>query len=146
MNKKAFTLIELLSVLVILAIIISIAVPSLIKAVIKNQNDGGEAIEEVLEYNLRLYNEDKKEDLWKDDKTCIVVPIIDLVSFNPSIDMGECKLTDNDSLVIKRIIGDKYTYYANITCGKHLSKNTYVLEDYNEKDIYYRTNIQERCN
>jgi prepilin-type N-terminal cleavage/methylation domain-containing protein len=145
MNKKGFTLIELIAVLIILTVITAILMPNLVKYVNKNREESAKSIEKLLITNLELYNADKEQDLWKDDKTCITVSIEDLVNQNKDIDMGECLLTNEKALTITKE-NNTYKYYVNITCGKALesmSSNKYILAFANK--VYYKSDNIYKC-
>ena len=129
MNKKGFTLTELIVVIVIIGIISLITIPNIMKALQKSREQNGETIEKLLVHNLELYNNDYKEDLWcleksyctDDDEiddgksnTIVSVKYIsykDLSFVNPDIDMGDCLLQnvtdeetgENTSLSITKI-------------------------------------------
>lgn len=122
MNKKGFTLTELIVVIVIIGIISLITIPNIMKALQKSREQNGEAVEKMLVHNLELYNTDYKEDLWCLDKcedkdpdhedgnnedgdivTTQKIGISDLMNMNPDIDMGDCLLQDDDSLQITKV-------------------------------------------
>lgn len=152
MNKKGFTLVELLLVIVIIGIIGAITIPNIMESLSASKAEGGESVEKLLEKNLELYNMDHEEDLWCDstDIECISaestdknVKIEELYNMNPDIDMGECLLTTtNNSLkiTIKRE-GNKtsYTYSAKIVCNKEFdsSVNKIATEEQIENESNY---------
>ena len=145
MNKKGFTLIELISVVIILTVATAILMPNLVKYLNKNREESAKSIEKLLINNLELYNTDKEQDLWKDNKTCITVSIEELLEQNKNIDLGECLLTNEKALTITKE-NDTYKYYANITCGKALesmSTNKYILAYANK--VYYKSDNIYKC-
>ncbi len=65
MNKKAFTLIEVLAVLVIVSILLAVVIPSTSYAIKEGKLKKYEAAyQNVIDY-LTLYNLDKEDLLWK---------------------------------------------------------------------------------
>lgn len=69
MNKRGFTLIELIMVIIIIGIIGMITIPGIMEAYRDSQKETGEDIEKILKENLEMYNLDNEADLWcdKDD-------------------------------------------------------------------------------
>ncbi len=152
MKNKGFTLVEIILVIVIIGIIGAITIPGVMDSMAESQKKGGETVERLLETNLELYNMDNKDDLWCLDnsdttkctpeelaKTKINVSLEDLYNLNPDIDMGECKLNDENSLVIKRS-GDNFTYHANVICSKNfISKGKIATTQDKSANLYYST-------
>lgn len=144
MNKKAFTLVELLLVIVIVGIIGAMTIPSIMDAYNESRRKGGETVEDILIENLKIYNKDNEIDLWDSSETgevqTSIVSINTLYTKNPDIDMGECLLKDNNSLVITKNTNGNYTYTAKIICSKdfkNTSKKTAVTNDLSNANIYY---------
>ena len=77
MNKKGFTLIELIAVLIILTVITAMIMPNVVKYIDKNREESALSIEKLLIHNLELYNTDKEKDLWNENTECINVDIND---------------------------------------------------------------------
>lgn len=116
MNKKGFTLIELIMVIIILGIISIIAIPGVLKSLQQSQSDAGENLEKILENNLEMYNIDNESDIWcdfddflkddgdydqamieaagcepqKNNAVTVGVPYKELYKVNPDIDLGDC--------------------------------------------------------
>ncbi len=145
MNKKGFTLIELIAVLIILTVITAMIMPNIVKYIDKNREESALSIEKLLIHNLELYNTDKEKDLWNENTECINVDINDLLKINQDIDLGECLLSNEEALTIRKD-NDGYKYYANITCGKDLesmSTNKYILAFSNK--VYYKSTNIYKC-
>ncbi len=68
MNKKGFTLVELMLVIVIIGIISVITIPNIMEALDDSRTEGGSTMEKTLKKQLELYNTDKEEDMWDDSK------------------------------------------------------------------------------
>lgn len=150
MNKKGFTLVELILVIVILGIISVIVFPGIMKSLNQSKINSAESIEKVLRENLELYNMDHKDDIWcNEDSTesdCLnandskTVTIKELYNTNPDIDMGNCLLQDEQSLTITKKEDNTFSYEVKIVCGNNLKgdNNTKIVEDTPE-DYYYKT-------
>ena len=68
-KNKAFTLIELLAVIVILGIILAIAVPSVVGIIEKSRNDAWERQKGIIENTLDSYLLQNQSDIpWQDNK------------------------------------------------------------------------------
>ena len=134
MNKKGFTLVEVIIVIVIIGIIVVLAIPNILNEIEQNRVDSGIAVEKLLVHNLEMYNNDKSfggfqyfdavdstgkevklydrgSDFWKIDdvieqgSSCKYIDYKELVALNDDIKMGECLLTTPDkSLAIERVI------------------------------------------
>lgn len=156
MNKKGFTLVELILVVVILGIISVIVFPGIMKSLNQSKVNSAESIEKVLRENLELYNMDHKDDIWCNDdsaanSTCLnvnenkKVTIQELYNTNPDIDMGNCLLQDNESLQITKKENGTFSYTVKIVCGNNLeessesSKVVKNFENLSSEDYYYAT-------
>lgn len=131
MKKEGFTLVELLLVIVIIGIVSAFTIPNIMEAYGESRRKGGEAIEKVLIENLKLYNEDNKDDLWNINAPVAQIvygskylSISDLYNLNPDIDMGQCLLLDSNSLVIThdKTTGD-FKYDVKIVCSKDFNSS-----------------------
>ena len=155
MNKKGFTLVELILVVVILGIISVIVFPGIMKSLNQSKVNSAKSIEKVLRENLELYNIDHKDDIWCNDdgieNNCLntgdtkTVTIQELYNTNPDIDMGKCLLQGNDSLQITKKPNGTFSYTVKIVCGNNLKesadspkivKNSSNLSS---EDYYYKT-------
>ncbi len=141
MNKKAFTLVELLLVLVIIGIIAIIATNGIMEALEDNRVESAKATEKMMLYNIKLYNIDTEEDYWCTDSAdmdltqCIAsgnrtITIEELLNTNRDINLGEC-LIKPGTMVVNRSNQGIYTYNIKILCSK------YILTDKKEKTKKY---------
>ena len=152
MNKKGFTLVELILVVVILGIISVIVFPGIMKSLNQSKVNSAKSIEKVLRENLELYNIDHKDDIWcnddstdnsncKDKNQTEIVTIQELYNTNPDIDMGKCLLQDDASLQITKKENGTFSYTVKIVCGNNLddTNKDKVLDKAVTSDYYYIT-------
>ena len=96
MNKKGFSLIEVLIVLVLLGIIIGIVLPNTNKLLNYSKIKEAEALEKVLVDHLKIYNEENEQDIWcpissNDESACVTegdkyISYEDFKKINPPVD------------------------------------------------------------
>jgi len=163
MNKKGFTLVELILVVVIIGIISAITIPNIMEALDESKAEGGESIEKMLKQNLELYNTDHEDELWCNEYkgfSCNSykygtigkldmngdegITIEKLYIANPDIDMGQCLLQPGDSLTITRSGDGTYTYTAKIICSKNFDSfndddKIATEAEANTTDFFYKT-------
>ncbi len=115
MNKKGFSLVEMLLVLVLMAIVSMIILPNISKMTSSSKEKEIEGYLKILEENLNLYVIDKKESIsWNNDKANITFD--ELKKVNPDIKIEKCSV---DKLLITRIakestMNDVYNYKFSI--------------------------------
>ena len=139
MNNKGFTLVEIILVLLIIGIITIITIPNIMEGLDSNKKESGKSMEELIEYNLKLYNLDNEEDIWKNDGAgCKVIngnnegsnSIGELNTVNkfleifPDFDMGECLFKSQNSLVVKKI-KDSSNNSSNDSSNNNSNKEYY---------------------
>ncbi len=155
MNKKGFTLVELILVVVILGIISVIVFPGIMKSLNQSKVNSAKSIEKVLRENLELYNMDHKDDIWCNDDgievNCLNTENIETVSINalyntnPDIDMGKCLLQDENSLQITKKANGTFFYTVKIVCGNNLEESLAIskvvqnFKNLSSEDYYYAT-------
>ena len=115
MNKKGFSLIEILVVVTVLAIIIAIAIPNISKAINQNNIEGYKDYELYLVSNLEMYNIDLKEDLWHGNPY-VTVSKDELKRVSKDIDFNhkDCQII-GDFKIFNNYPG--YDYQVCIKCG-----------------------------
>ena len=153
MNKKGFTLLEIILSIIIMGLIVMIAAPSVSNIINSSKIKEAEAIEKMLIKNLELYNKDNENSIWceKDEESssnnCITIgsreiTMDELLSINSSIKMGNCLINKDEGLIIKKDVGGSYSYAAHIICSKDFKSNSTKVatdKDMNNKNIYYKT-------
>lgn len=167
MNRKGFTLVELMLVIVIIGIISVITIPNIMEALDDSRNESGISMEKELKKDLELYNTDMEEDLWDETKPyeCQEISFADLKQINPDINLGECLLTHKKGYltIVKTLTSNSciesdennqnnneeidddseedvkttYNYFVGVTCGKNLKKSTKAEYDESEENQIY---------
>lgn len=154
-NKKAFTLIELLAVLVILSILLGIAVPAYYSYVQKSQKGAYQAAEESLttaamDAMLDCVNNRGKsfctnKRLPQSDNEYLKMTLGDLIKgsymdpiHDPKNRSNYCNEQSSYAYVLKNPESAKggYTYYACLVCG------SYVSEECDRKELGDMTELE----
>jgi len=119
MYKNGFTLVELLSVVVVIALISMIAIPKVTTMIENSRQNAFEISEEMLVKAAERYVELEKVVLPKDIGDSISIDYIDLRDseyatdfLNPK-DHSQC----SGSVLIIRVAENKCSYTANMVCG-----------------------------
>ena len=118
MNKKGFSLVEMLLVLVLIAIVSMIILPSINKMITSSNQKEIEGYKKLITENLNLYVIDKEKSISWNGNTA-VISLNDLKNINPDIDIDNCSIK-NDKLTITRkekeqIIDKEYNYTFDFT-------------------------------
>ena len=120
MNKKAFTLTELLAVMVIIGIIAIISIP-LIRNISNNSNEKKFKLYSInLENASKLYVDSKKEDLFGNKPSgCAYIRYSDMFKNKLIKDIGESGITCNSNYTYVKVIklDNRYAYYTYLGCG-----------------------------
>lgn len=116
MNKKGFSLVEMLLVLVLISIVFAIILPNIMKMTSATGERKIRGYKELLNENLEMYVIDKEKSIsWNNDRA--IISFDELKNINPDIDIESCSVKNN-SLEIKReskdtLVGDNYRYTFN---------------------------------
>ncbi len=130
-NQKGFTLIELLAVIIILAIIMTVAIPNIIGTLDKNKKDSfvkdAKRAITSCEYTIRT---EKKYD-YPDEVTAVVFPLSKLKNLDLEVSSFDTYYSLDDSFVAitKDKVGSayEYVYYVHlVSCTDDQCEN---LED-----------------
>ena len=122
MNKKGFTLVELILIITLMAVISVIVIPNILDALSSSKQQKYESLYNLVEKNMKLYNDKYSVDLWSNNKTFFdfcegssncINGINKLKESGSDIVLDDCiintmTITKNDT---------KYTYNLTMTCG-----------------------------
>lgn len=120
-GNRAFTLVELLAVIALLALVGLIVMPNIFSAIASSNVKKYESVELELKNTLQMYNVDKQEDIWTTNNTYRPT-LSDLKDVNENLDTLDCTVS---LLEIDRSTGG-YQYKVCISCG----------DDYKSDDAY----------
>lgn len=118
-NKKGFTLVEVLLVIVIMSIITLLVMPNISDILSTGKNKKYENIEEIVRNTLELYNIDNKEDLWESEFDKEISKTFDsdvITSTNSDINLDGCKI---NKLQITRKGTNSFKYDVCIVCSEN---------------------------
>ena len=121
-NKKGFTLVELLVVIVILGIVTGLSIPLIRNIQNNNQKKEYTTYMDTLKYSAKLYIDSYGEDLFGKRKSgCAIIRYSDLndkgLLKDIPIDNVSCASDDDTFVKVVKIDG-KYGYATSIGCGK----------------------------
>lgn len=122
MNKKGFTLVELILIITLMAVISVIVIPNILDALSSSKQQKYESLYNLVEKNMKLYNDKYSVDLWSNNKTFFdfcegssncINGINKLKESGSDIVLDDCiintmTITKNDT---------KYTYNLTMICG-----------------------------
>ena len=111
-NQKGFTLIELLAVIIILAVIMTVAIPNIIGTLDKNKKDSfiKDAKRAVTSCEYTIRTEKKYE--YPDETTAIVFPLSKIKNLDLEVSSFDTYYSQEDSFVAitKDQVGSSYEY------------------------------------
>ena len=117
MNKKGFSLVEMLLVLVLIAIVSMIILPNINKMLKSNKEKEIEGYKKLITENLNMYVIDKEKSIGNST----VISFEDLKNVNPDIDIDNC--TVGNITITKEqkdtLVSDVYGYSFDfcLTCN-----------------------------
>ena len=124
MNKKGFTIVELILVITLMAIISVLVIPNILDALNSSKQQKYVSLYKLVEKNMKLYNSKNEVDLWSNN----TANIMDLCNGdNETCSPGINKLKESgsdltlDDCVINTMTitknDEKYDYNLTMTCG-----------------------------
>lgn len=119
-NYKGFTLVELLAVIVILAVILTIAVPNVMKIIEKSKKDSFESTAAMMISTAKIQASSNNEYLPAEDKCSVIkFDILDLDNTDKDVDGGVYD-KNNSYIVIVNNAGI-YKYYVTLKGSKRVA-------------------------
>ena len=123
MNKKGFTLVELILVITLMAVISVLVIPNILDALSSSKQQKYESLYKLVEKNMKLYNDKYSIDLWNNENTSFDFCEGDTKGCSSGIEKlkesgGDLNLDDciiNTMTITKNDI--KYDYNLTMTCG-----------------------------
>lgn len=123
MNKKGFTLVELILVITLMAVISVLVIPNILDALSSSKQQKYESLYKLVEKNMKLYNDKYSVDLWNNENTSFDFCEGDTQGCNSGIDklkesggdlnLDDCKI--NYMNISKS--DDNYTYNLELICN-----------------------------
>lgn len=127
-NQKGFTLIELLAVIIILAVIMTIAIPNIVGTLDKNKKDSfiKDAKRAITSCEYTIRTEKKYE--YPDETTAVIFPISKIKNLDLELSSYDTYYSQEDSFVAitKDRVGEayEYVYYVHlVSCTDDLCEN-----------------------
>ena len=144
MNKKGYTLIELLVTITIIGIISLMSMPSVRRVQATNRTKKYESYSEAVEKAAKAYVDSYKEDIFKDEEVnpeeqiCNKIKLTDLIDKklikNSNINDSTCTKEDTDSYVEVSKYQNKYYYKTLIKCKNKENNVVYKTPHYQKYD------------
>ncbi|MDD3048640.1 MAG: prepilin-type N-terminal cleavage/methylation domain-containing protein [Bacilli bacterium] len=129
MNKKGFTLVELLAVIIILGVILSITIPSVERSIDKARTKTY-ATNEVLMINAaRLYMADNINLIPNSSGETVSIELSTLIkakTIKPIKDAKDTEELCSGRVLIEKETTKKYKYYAYLDCPNYTTNTAYL--------------------
>ena len=127
MNKKGFTLVEVLAVIAILGILFGVSIPMVTRYIEKSKQESDEEMTETVKKATVSYLQANKELAPKDDGTSVEIPVTELLSHkyitHELINTKGENCMENSYTLVTKVEEDRYTYDVYLYCGGTLIKN-----------------------
>lgn len=126
MNKKGFTLIELILVITLMAIISVLVIPNIMDSLNSSKDEKYKSMVKLVQKNMKYYNEKNEVDLWSADASdgeeidmCegsgsgCVIGLAKIKASGSELNLDDC--TVNEMKIKKK--GDDYKYLTTLNCN-----------------------------
>lgn len=126
MNKKGFTLIELILVITLMAIISVLVIPNIMDSLSSSKDEKYKSMVKLVQKNMKYYNEKNEVDLWSADASdgevidmCegsgsgCVIGLAKIKASGSELNLDDC--TVNEMKIKKN--GDDYKYLTILNCN-----------------------------
>lgn len=124
-NNKAFTLIEILAVVIILSLLLIIAVPSVINIIKKSKERTFENTKSIVEKVARDYYSLNEKSVEINDNVGYI-PLSDIAKYTGVVKDPNGKVCDG-RVKVSLIKENKYIYEAQLSCGKGYDINEDII-------------------
>ena len=144
MNKRGFTLIELVVVIAIMGVILILALPQVSKIQQANKDKKYDAYHASVERGAKLYIDTYAKDLFGNNNSgCVTVEYSKLKKQNLAKDFGSSEVTcseDSETYVEVRKVNSEYLYSTAMVCRDEKKKIVYQKSI---KDDFTCENVQD---
>lgn len=126
MNKKGFTLIELILVITLMAIISVLVIPNIMDSLSSSKDEKYKSMVKLVQKNMKYYNEKNEVDLWSADASdgevidmCegsgsgCVIGLAKIKASGSELNLDDC--TVNEMKIMKK--GNDYKYLTILNCN-----------------------------
>lgn len=122
MNRRGFTLVEVIGVLTLLALIVLVAFPSILGAMQKADKEMNEATTEMIITNAKSYWEDTTTRVEQEGKTyCVTVKKLIQQNYTKTpistVDKEKAKEIEDSYCVVAIYESNKWNYKFTTSCG-----------------------------
>lgn len=133
MNKKGYSLIELLAVIIIVGLIVIVAIPAVSRILTSNDEKEYSNYFMVVESSAKAYADDKKDDLGSSNDTgCIEVSLDDLIKEEYVKEFDSDEVTCSGDVRLNNNKGN-LKININLTCVNDKGKETFKKENIGEE-------------
>ena len=117
MNKKGFTLIELILVITLMAIISVLVIPNIMDSLSSSKDEKYKSMVKLVQKNMKYYNEKNEVDLWDGSTDKIIVDLDDIKGSGSELNLDDCSVDDEHPMTITRVeVGEEEINYQYDVC------------------------------
>ena len=132
MNKKGFTLVELILVITLMAVISVLVIPNIMDSLDSSKEEKYKSLVKLVQKNMKYYNEKNEIDLWGEDASDGVVDMCEgsesgCITGLAKIKESGSELNLDDCTVKTMTIeksGDNYKYNTILECNDKTYSNS----------------------